>query len=268
MQITVLFFATLKDRAGAGRLALELPDGATVAELKACLAAMTPGLAPALPTALVSVNHEFAFAADVLPDDAEVALFPPVSGGGMDAPAGFPTILRITHDALDLDDLVAAITLPSTGAACVFTGMVRGQTRRASDPLGPHTTVRLEYEAYQPMAEAKLQQVADEIRARWPAVEGIAAVQRIGPLAPGTPTVLIACSAAHRDTGVFEAARYGIDRLKEIVPVWKKEIGPNGDVWVEGRFQPGEADRAQENARGAPRESVTPAERPEALDNG
>jgi molybdopterin synthase catalytic subunit len=103
--------------------------------------------------------------------------------------------------------------------------------------------VRLEYEAYKPMAEAKMAQVADEIRARWPSVEGIVVVQRIGPLDPGTPTVLIACSAAHRDTGVFEAARYGIDRLKEIVPVWKKEIGPAGEVWIEGHYTPGQGDK-------------------------
>jgi molybdopterin synthase catalytic subunit len=69
-------------------------------------------------------------------------------------------------------------------------------------------------------------------------VEGIAIVQRIGHLEPGTPTVLIACTAAHRDTGVFEAARYGIDRLKQIVPIWKKEIGPDGEVWVEGAYMP------------------------------
>jgi len=121
--------------------------------------------------------------------------------------------------------------------------MVRGVTQRERDRLGPHETMRLEYEAYVPMAEAKMKQVAEEIRAQWPSVEGIAIVQRIGPLEPGTPTVLIACSAAHRDTGVFEAARYGIDRLKEIVPVWKKEIGPNGEVWVEGHYTPTVGDR-------------------------
>jgi molybdopterin synthase catalytic subunit len=95
------------------------------------------------------------------------------------------------------------------------------------------------------MAEAKMRQVADEIRQRWPSVEGIAIVQRIGILYPGTPTVLIACTAAHRDTGVFEAARYGIDRLKEIVPVWKKEVGPHGETWVEGDYFPTEIDLTQ-----------------------
>jgi molybdopterin synthase catalytic subunit len=164
-----------------------------------------------------------------------VAIFPPVSGGSVE---NTPTIFAITEEELDLDDLLKRITLPSTGAACIFTGMVRGITERGD----PHETVYLEYEAYLPMAEAKMHQVAEEIRARWDSVEGIAIVQRIGRLYPKTPTVLIACTAAHRDTGVFEAARYGIDRLKEIVPVWKKEVGPQGEEWVEGDYFPGRND--------------------------
>lgn len=146
----------------------------------------------------------------------------------------YPTIYQITESELDLNDLLARITLTSTGAAAIFTGMVRGETRRED----PHETVYLEYEAYVPMAEAKMKQVAAEIRQKWPTVEGIAIVQRVGRLYPKTPTVLIACTAAHRDTGVFEAARYGIDRLKEIVPVWKKEVGPGGEEWVEGEYIP------------------------------
>ena len=149
-----------------------------------------------------------------------------------------PTIYFITESEIDLNDLLAQITLSSTGAAAIFTGMVRGVTSRDD----PHETVYLEYEAYIPMAEAKMKQVADEIRHKWPTVEGIAIVQRVGKLYPKTPTVLIACTAAHRDTGVFEAARYGIDRLKEIVPVWKKEVGPNGEEWVEGEYIPNAQD--------------------------
>jgi len=150
-------------------------------------------------------------------------------------PTDFPTIFSITENELDLDALLDSITLPSTGASVMFTGMVRGVTSWGG---GTRETTRLEYEAYQPMAEAKMKQIADEIRARWPSVEGIAIVQRIGRLRPRTPTVVIACTAAHRDTGVFEAARYGIDRLKEIVPVWKKEVGPSGEEWVEGEHFP------------------------------
>lgn len=244
--VTVLFFASLKERAGVKQTSLELPPGAQVHELKAALVARFPGLAPAVDTMVVSVNREFAYDEDPIPAGAEVAVFPPVSGGsgaGETAPAGAPagqetgsppTIFAITEDPLDLDDLLARITLPSTGAACFFTGMVRGLTSRGE----PHETSYLEYEAYRPMAEAKMRQVADEIRQRWPSVEGIVIVQRIGRLDPGTPTVLIGCTAPHRDTGVFEAARYGIDRLKEIVPVWKKEVGPQGQTWVDGHYQP------------------------------
>jgi len=146
----------------------------------------------------------------------------------------FPTFFSITEDEIDLNDLLAKVTLTSTGAAAIFTGMVRGKTSRGD----AHDTEFLEYEAYIPMAEEKMKQVADEIRAKWDTIEGIAMVQRIGKLYPMTPTVLIACTAAHRDTGVFEAARYGIDRLKEIVPIWKKEVSPDGQYWVEGDYTP------------------------------
>ena len=145
-----------------------------------------------------------------------------------------PTIYSITESEIDMNDLLAQITCSSTGAAAIFTGMVRSVTSRDD----PHKTAYLEYEAYIPMAEAKMKQVADEIRDKWPTVEGIAIIQRLGKLYPKTPTVLIACTAAHRDTGVFEAARYGIDRLKEIVPIWKKEVGPDGEEWEEGDYQP------------------------------
>jgi len=144
------------------------------------------------------------------------------------------TTISITDAELDLDALLASVTLSSSGAAAIFSGIVRGVTTRGQQ----HETSYLEYEAYSPMAEAKMRQVADEIRSNWPSVEGIAIVQRVGRLFPRTPTVVIICTAAHRDTGVFEAARYGIDRLKEIVPVWKKEVSPGGEFWVEGEYIP------------------------------
>jgi molybdopterin synthase catalytic subunit len=145
-----------------------------------------------------------------------------------------PTIISITEDALDLDKLVAQVTLPTTGAAAIFTGMVRANTKQGKSRQIEY----LEYEAYQQMAEEKMHQIAGEIRQKWPAVMGIAIVQRVGRLYPQTPTVLIVCTAAHRNTGVFEAARYGIDRLKEIVPIWKKEVSLNGEFWIEGQHIP------------------------------
>jgi MoaE-MoaD fusion protein len=115
---------------------------------------------------------------------------------------------------------------------------VRGETNHGDFPL----TSWLEYEAYQPMAEAKLEQIAGEIRERWPEIESIALIQRVGRIDPGVPSVVIACSAAHRNSGIFEAAHYGIDRVKEIVPVWKKEVSPNGEIWVEGEYHPNKGD--------------------------
>jgi MoaE-MoaD fusion protein len=233
-KVKVLFFASLQARAGTASVELEIPANACVRDLKQQIIQRFPQMESMLGSTLVSVNREFAFGEDIIPPGAEVALFPPVSGGSSD----FPTFFAISEGVLDLDDLLNRITLPSTGAACLFTGMVRGVTQRGE----AHDTLYLEYEAYQSMAEAKMRQVADEIRLRWPSVEGIAIVQRIGRLYPGTPTVLIACTAAHRDTGVFEAARYGIDRLKEIVPVWKKEVGSSGESWVEGNYLPTDGD--------------------------
>lgn len=232
LEVTVLAFATLRDPLGGRRQQVSLPAGSRLSDLKRRLIIQYPAAAPLLHTCLAAVNQVYSADDAPLPAGAEVAFFPPVSGGSGDDP--FPTVFAITEDLIDLDDLLAQITLPTTGAACLFTGMVRARTSRGE----PFETVYLEYEAYRPMAEAKLRQVADEIRARYPQVEGIAIVQRLGVLYPGTPTVLIACTAAHRDTGVFEAARYGIDRLKEIVPVWKKEVGPGGEAWVEGDYRP------------------------------
>lgn len=234
-RVSVLFFATLRERAGTKQAYLYLPEDASVQDLKERLKTEFPALDPALDSALIAVNRQYAFNEDPVPADAEVGVFPPVSGGSeVQRIADPPTFFAITEAVLDLDELVHQITLPTTGAACIFTGMVRGVTRRDE----PHETSYLEYEAYKPMAEEKMRQVAGEIRARWPDVEGIAIVQRIGRLDPGTPTILIACSAAHRDSGVFEAARYGIDRLKEIVPVWKKEVNDRGETWIEGHYHP------------------------------
>jgi len=235
MAITLLYFSIIRLRTGLARETLELTGPISVGQLRQILVERHPTLANVLPSAVAAINRDFASDEAMVSDGDEVALFPPVSGGSEPG----PTIFRITQDPIELNDLLAELTLPTTGAACVFTGMVRGETRRGD----AHTTVALEYEAYQSMAETKMLQVAKEIRARWPSVEGIAIVQRVGRLDPGTPSVLIACTAAHRDTGVFEAARYGIDRLKQIVPVWKKEIGPDGETWVEGDYRPQSGDR-------------------------
>lgn len=237
MNVTIIFFATLKERAGTDRMVLTLNDRGTVSDLKTTLIERVPALEKSLSTALVSVNREYAFAEDKIPPDAEVGIFPPVSGG-----QELATIVEVRAGPLSIDELTAGILGAATGAVCVFSGIVRASTTRGYSHNQPRDTEQLQYEAYIPMAEEKMHQVVNEIRARWPEVAGVGIVQRIGLLDKGTPTVLIACTGAHRDSGIFEAARYGIDRLKEIVPVWKKEIGPDGTYWVQGDYLPTAAD--------------------------
>jgi molybdopterin synthase catalytic subunit len=233
IKITVLFFANLRQLTGLKQSSLDLPDQTTVVEFKKIVAESFPEISPALDTSLVSINKEFGFDEDVIPEGAQVALFPPVSGGA-ELTERRPYFFTVDTGKLDIDELVQRITTERTGAACIFTGMVRAVTVRDD----PHETEYLEYEAFKDMAEDKMHQVAREIWERWPSVVGIAIVQRIGRLDAGTPTVIIACSAGHRDSGVFEAARYGIDRLKQIVPIWKKEVSPDGETWIEGDYIP------------------------------
>jgi len=233
MKLDVKLFATLRERAGTDSISVDISDSATVGQLTAQIAEKYPALQEVVERSLVAVNQEFAFPDETISVGDEVAIFPPVSGGVESNT--YPEYFAITSDKLDIDWIVAHITRPDVGAVCVFSGAVRGVTKKPDQPLD---TEYLEYEAYTPMAEQKLRQVAMEMRERFPKVIGIAAVQRIGRLDVGETTVLIACSSGHRNDGIFEAAHYGIDRLKEIVPVWKKEVGPDGTEWVEGGYHP------------------------------
>ena len=233
MSLQIRLFASLKDRAGADRITVHLQAPTTVAELLQRIGTEQPGLAPYLPTALVAVNQEFAFPTTAVSPEDEVALFPPVSGGAQTFP--YPTYFAVSAAEIDLQGIHDALTTPEVGAIITFRGSVRGQTVR--DGLPPET-IHLEYEAYESMAVDRMAQIAREIWERWPLVRGVAIVQRIGKLEVGGVTTLVACAAGHRDQGAFEAARYGIDRLKEIVPVWKREVGKDRSVWIEGSYQP------------------------------
>lgn len=236
MELEIRLFATLKDRAGQNRITVPVEPPVTVATLLDAIAASFPQLKPALPTALVSVNKAFAGEETAVHAGDEIALFPPVSGGET---FPHPTYFAITEAPLDITVVHDQIRRPDIGAIVSFTGSVRGQTQR--EGLPPQT-IHLEYEAYSEMATDKMAQIAQEIWQQWPSVKGIAIVQRIGRLEVGEVTTFVACASGHRDQGVFDAARYGIDRLKEIVPVWKKEVGPDKSIWIEGHYRPTEAD--------------------------
>jgi molybdopterin synthase catalytic subunit len=141
------------------------------------------------------------------------------------------TFVGLSAQRIDPLHLSSLVTEPGSGAVVTFAGVVRNQN------LGRQVD-QLEYEAYPPMAETKLGQIVAEARERWPAIRGVAVVHRTGQLEIGETAVLVAVGAPHRDDGAFEAARYVIDRTKEIVPIWKKETWTEGEEWLEGEYHP------------------------------
>jgi molybdopterin converting factor subunit 1 len=223
MKVTVKLFARLRQIVGDGTMERDLIEGATVGDLLHSMHAEFPRLADLTARTIISVNQEFATPESRLRDGDEVAIFPPVSGGA--------DSFRVSLDSVSVDEVTQAVIRPHTGAVATFTGVVRN----VSD--GKEVSY-LEYEAYEEMALAKMRQVAGEARARWPQIVDIAIVQRIGHLEVGDVAVVIAVSSGHRHEGCFEACRYAIDRLKQIVPIWKKEVGPGGATWVEGDYLP------------------------------
>ena len=231
-RVRVLFFAGIKEKAKTGELFLEIPDYSSVLDLKRIIADLYPAIKEGLQHSIVAVNLEFASDDTIVTQGAEIAFFPPVSGGA-DVPEK-PTLCIIQEEEIAINEVIQNIVTPTSGAVGIFTGVVRSVTQRVVIPV----TDYLIYEAYIPMAQEKMMQIAYEIRGQWPQIEGIAIVQRIGRLDSGAISVLIACAAPHRHSGVFDAASYAINRLKEIVPIWKQETGPDGKIWVEGDYRP------------------------------
>ncbi len=229
MRIIVKFFASYKELVKTNMAEIDIPSPSTVSQFKQLLIQEFPTLELSMANAIISVNRKFSFDEDLIVEGNEIAIFPPVSGGGIDQ-----THLEISENPFDINQLLQKISYPTTGALCAFTGMVREK----NEAENPEKTIALEYEAYLPMALEKMDQIAKEIRSRWERIEGIVIVQRIGYLPKGTQTIFIACSASHRDDGIFEAAHFGINRLKEIVPIWKKEIFLNEEHWKEGSYSP------------------------------
>lgn len=137
---------------------------------------------------------------------------------------------EIVTSPIDVNDVVGRVMAPAYGAVTAFIGVVRENSRGRQIRY-------LEYEAYPEMAEEMLEQIGREIRERWPAIENVSIVHRVGHQEPGEISVVIAVAAGHR-ADTFDAARYAIDRIKEIVPIWKKEVAVDGEWWVEGPAHP------------------------------
>jgi MoaE-MoaD fusion protein len=229
MHVRVLCFGVLKDWLGAPAATIELPEGATVAALLETLrtrqsTALLQGIA-------VSVNAQFANAAQVLCEGDEVGLLPPVSGGASQASnlsdeiCDDPNMIALTREPIDAGQLVAAIKQGEDGAVVVFDGIVRNNTRGRQ-------TLYLDYEAYEEMAAKQMRELAAEARTRF-RVRQVTMIHRLGRLAVGETSVLIVVASAHR-AQAFEASRWLIDTLKKQVPIWKKETFADGVVWADG----------------------------------
>jgi molybdopterin synthase catalytic subunit len=215
VKIRVRLFASVKDIVGRREVVLDLPEGTTAAELLRHFTAGHPRLEALLPSLAVAVNREYVDGTRVLGEDDEVALIPPVSGG--------TDLYEVTESSLSLDSLVASVARNTSGAVATFLGIVRefARGRRVS---------YLEYDAYPEMATATMRRIGDEIRGKWP-VDCVAIVHRIGRLEIGEASVAIAVSSPHRREAL-QACAYAIERVKEIVPVWKKEVWTDGAEWI------------------------------------
>lgn len=213
MPLVVLYFAAARDAAGTARETLAAAP-ATVGALRRALADAHPRLGPVLARSRVAVDQDFAADDAPLRDGAEVAIVPPVSGG-----AG---LFRVVDRPLVLSEVVEAVSGPGLGGLVTFTGTVRDETRG-------RRVLRLEYEAYAPMAERRLAAIGAAVGAAHGAA--VAVVHRVGVLAPGEAAVVIACAAPHR-TPAFRACEACIEALKKDVPIWKREVYEDGSEWV------------------------------------
>jgi molybdopterin synthase catalytic subunit/molybdopterin converting factor small subunit len=208
VRVTVRLFAGLRERAGAGERALELPAHAVAADV---WPALRLGAEPA--GLLYAVNREYAPPDRKLAEGDEVALIPPVSGGAF----------RLTENAIDLNDVVAEVADERAGAIATFTGTTRVHSRGRK-------VLHLDYEAYPGMAETVMERIAAELASKYDLCE-IAITHRVGRLGIGETSVAIAVSAPHREHALA-ACKEAIDTLKERVPVWKKEVYEGGEEWI------------------------------------
>ena len=214
MRVRVLYFAVVRERLRRDHESIELPDGATVAALLDELDRRHPGIAGLRRHLQVARNRDLVRLEAALADGDEVALIPPVAGGAFAALRDAP---------LDLGEVVRAVVHEGAGGIVTFTGVVRRESRG-------RRVERLEYEAYAAMAEPRLAAIAAELAAAHPGAR-VAILHRVGKLAVGDIAVVIAASAPHR-AEAFAACRGAIERLKVEVPIWKKEIGEDGEEWV------------------------------------
>ncbi len=214
MQINVKFFAIVRERLGESEMTLDMPEGSTIADARTRIDEFAGPIAPLVQRSMTMLNQEYAGPEDVLSDGDEIAFIPPVSGGDH---------YKVHADELDAAQIAATVEDAGAGALVTFVGTVRDNARGRKVQW-------LDYEAYPEAAEKMLARIGNEMRDRWPLLK-VAIEHRTGKLGIGEASVVIAVSSAHRDAA-FEASAYAIERIKEIVPIWKKEFYEDGEIWV------------------------------------
>ena len=251
MRIQVLFFGMLRDLTGCSEESLDLPDGARLETVFDHYASKFPALREMASSIVLARNQEFGGPEVVLADGDEVALMPPVSGGSRAdteaGPNGAPAtpeesspwlassedkrgFYALTNNAIDVEGLKRRVLRAADGAVIVFEGVVR-------DHSSGRRTRFLDYDCYLPLALRKMQEIGRDILDKHP-VGRIAMVHRLGRLEISETSVAIVVASAHRRPA-YEASLEAINRLKKLVPVWKKEYFEDGDVWVEGEWEAG-----------------------------
>jgi molybdopterin synthase catalytic subunit len=219
MKVKVRFFGLTQEVTGFLQEEVDIREGGTLDDLWRDYLQRFPRLGELTASLVAAVNLEIAQRAQPLREGDEVAFLPPVSGGAPDDFCG------ITREPILTADLARRLKAPENGAVVVFEGVVRNHSQGRK-------TLFLEYEAYEPMAIRRLEEIRREVKEKWP-VDQIGMIHRLGRLEIGETSVAIVVTAAHR-RAAFEACHYAIDRLKQIVPIWKKEYFEDGAVWAEG----------------------------------
>jgi|tagenome__1003787_1003787.scaffolds.fasta_scaffold20990097_8 molybdopterin converting factor subunit 1 len=239
VRVRVLFFGSLRELAGKASEEIELRDGSALRDVLTHYQTHIPRLKDFLSSLALAVNQQYASPDTMLKPDDEIALLPPVSGGAQDAtPSGTETMRQyatITRERINSQRVLESLKHGDDGAAVVFEGVVRNQTRGRK-------TVHLEYEAYEQMALQQMESLASQALGTFQ-IRDVAIVHRLGHLEIGEISVLIVVVSAHRGPA-FDACRWLIDTLKRKVPIWKKEFFEDGAVWADGEPFPEEIPRA------------------------